>query len=233
MEIVACTPLPAQSCRGAIYTSSWALQCMLHLETSHANYTGHHSTTPAGHPPTMEGRDHGRGLKQLPSWTLGQNFSLAGGCFPWRSLPSSSSSSYTCSYCRREFRSAQALGGHMNVHRRDRARLRQCCPAWTSSSLPSTTNMAAAAPQQHRDPLPNLNYSPPHCAGGPTAAAEAPVIYSFFSTATSTVVAAATKPTTTLEVSLELGIGVCGGHSGEGLAEEGLDLELRLGCAWE
>jgi len=34
--------------------------------------------------------------------------------------------SYTCTFCRREFRSAQALGGHMNVHRRDRARLRQC-----------------------------------------------------------------------------------------------------------
>ena len=34
--------------------------------------------------------------------------------------------SYTCSFCKREFRSAQALGGHMNVHRRDRARLRQC-----------------------------------------------------------------------------------------------------------
>ncbi|KAG6504343.1 probable transcriptional regulator RABBIT EARS [Zingiber officinale] len=32
--------------------------------------------------------------------------------------------SYSCSFCRREFRSAQALGGHMNVHRRDRARLR-------------------------------------------------------------------------------------------------------------
>ncbi|GAV70326.1 zf-C2H2_6 domain-containing protein [Cephalotus follicularis] len=33
--------------------------------------------------------------------------------------------SYTCSFCKREFRSAQALGGHMNVHRRDRARLKQ------------------------------------------------------------------------------------------------------------
>ncbi|KAI4338893.1 hypothetical protein MLD38_023900 [Melastoma candidum] len=33
--------------------------------------------------------------------------------------------SYTCSFCRREFRSAQALGGHMNAHRRDRARLKQ------------------------------------------------------------------------------------------------------------
>ncbi|PKU60741.1 Transcriptional regulator SUPERMAN [Dendrobium catenatum] len=29
---------------------------------------------------------------------------------------------YACSFCRRQFRSAQALGGHMNVHRRDRAR---------------------------------------------------------------------------------------------------------------
>ncbi|XVF55214.1 hypothetical protein PTKIN_Ptkin06aG0018700 [Pterospermum kingtungense] len=33
--------------------------------------------------------------------------------------------SYSCSFCGREFRSAQALGGHMNVHRRDRARLKQ------------------------------------------------------------------------------------------------------------
>ncbi|KAB5537627.1 hypothetical protein DKX38_015160 [Salix brachista] len=36
--------------------------------------------------------------------------------------------SYTCSFCRREFKSAQALGGHMNVHRRDRARLRRSPP---------------------------------------------------------------------------------------------------------
>ncbi|KAJ9684324.1 hypothetical protein PVL29_016687 [Vitis rotundifolia] len=33
--------------------------------------------------------------------------------------------SYSCSFCRREFKSAQALGGHMNIHRRDRARLKQ------------------------------------------------------------------------------------------------------------
>ncbi|XP_028213722.1 zinc finger protein 10-like [Glycine soja] len=33
--------------------------------------------------------------------------------------------SYSCRFCRKEFRSAQALGGHMNVHRRDRARLKQ------------------------------------------------------------------------------------------------------------
>ena len=34
--------------------------------------------------------------------------------------------SYSCSFCMREFKSAQALGGHMNIHRKDRARLKQC-----------------------------------------------------------------------------------------------------------
>lgn len=50
--------------------------------------------------------------------------------------------SYTCTFCRREFRSAQALGGHMNVHRRERARLHQA-PSVSSSSSASA---AAAAP---------------------------------------------------------------------------------------
>ncbi|KAK9057783.1 hypothetical protein SSX86_022621 [Deinandra increscens subsp. villosa] len=35
------------------------------------------------------------------------------------------SRSYTCSFCKRGFSNAQALGGHMNVHRRDRARLQE------------------------------------------------------------------------------------------------------------
>ncbi|TKY70711.1 transcriptional regulator RABBIT EARS [Spatholobus suberectus] len=46
--------------------------------------------------------------------------------------------SYTCTFCRREFRSAQALGGHMNVHRRDRARLHQARPSNPTSSLPTS-----------------------------------------------------------------------------------------------
>ncbi|KAK3143855.1 hypothetical protein QOZ80_4AG0305840 [Eleusine coracana subsp. coracana] len=41
---------------------------------------------------------------------------VLGGAWPPRS--------YTCAFCRREFKSAQALGGHMNVHRRDRAKMR-------------------------------------------------------------------------------------------------------------
>ncbi|XP_051212521.1 uncharacterized protein [Lolium perenne] len=50
--------------------------------------------------------------------------------------------SYTCTFCRREFRSAQALGGHMNVHRRDRARLRQCAspPDHREQPLPTSSS---------------------------------------------------------------------------------------------
>ena len=173
--------------------------------------------------------DHGRRrLKPLQPWMTTtttpaghNNFSLAAGCFPWP--PPLPSSCYTCGYCRREFRSAQALGGHMNVHRRDRARLRQCCSA------------SAAHHHHSRAPLPNLNFSPPH-----RAAAADPVIYSFFSTTTSTTTSAAavaTNKVAALEVSLELGIGVCaGGGSGRGgvvVEEDGVDLELRLGCTWE
>ncbi|KAF8379093.1 hypothetical protein HHK36_028522 [Tetracentron sinense] len=47
--------------------------------------------------------------------------------------------SYTCNFCRREFRSAQALGGHMNVHRRDRARLRQS-PSGSADPSPSSAS---------------------------------------------------------------------------------------------
>ncbi|KAL6131509.1 hypothetical protein ACLB2K_069884 [Fragaria x ananassa] len=44
--------------------------------------------------------------------------------------------SYSCSFCMREFRSAQALGGHMNVHRRDRARLKQCLHNTSGTATP-------------------------------------------------------------------------------------------------
>uniref|UniRef100_A0A1J3FMD4 Transcriptional regulator SUPERMAN n=1 Tax=Noccaea caerulescens TaxID=107243 RepID=A0A1J3FMD4_NOCCA len=50
--------------------------------------------------------------------------------------------SYTCNFCRREFRSAQALGGHMNVHRRDRASSRaHQCPTAVTAPLPTTTTL--------------------------------------------------------------------------------------------
>ncbi|XP_074289584.1 uncharacterized protein LOC141614736 [Silene latifolia] len=52
--------------------------------------------------------------------------------------------SYECSFCKREFKSAQALGGHMNVHRRDRALLKQSMLAKKSfASHISTTNKSS------------------------------------------------------------------------------------------
>lgn len=52
--------------------------------------------------------------------------------------------SYSCSFCRREFRSAQALGGHMNVHRRDKARLKQ-----------SPDSFSETHRQNHHSPIKN------------------------------------------------------------------------------
>lgn len=53
--------------------------------------------------------------------------------------------SYTCTFCRREFRSAQALGGHMNVHRRDRARLHQVQHPSSISINPSAVSSSSSS----------------------------------------------------------------------------------------
>ncbi|KAG6687808.1 hypothetical protein I3842_11G091700 [Carya illinoinensis] len=52
---------------------------------------------------------------------------------------------------RREFRSAQALGGHMNVHRRDRVRLNQPQPNSNNptSSSPSITSSFIIPTQEY------------------------------------------------------------------------------------
>ncbi|CAK9140665.1 unnamed protein product [Ilex paraguariensis] len=57
---------------------------------------------------------------------------------------------YKCSFCKKEFKSAQALGGHMNIHRRDRARLRQS-PSWDCPNNPN--------PSPNPSPSPNPNFS--------------------------------------------------------------------------
>nr|GMC61712.1 probable transcriptional regulator RABBIT EARS [Ipomoea batatas] len=51
--------------------------------------------------------------------------------------------SYSCSFCKREFRSAQALGGHMNVHRRDRAKLKRSNNINTMASSPPPISSSA------------------------------------------------------------------------------------------
>ncbi|KAL5198109.1 hypothetical protein ABZP36_001621 [Zizania latifolia] len=60
--------------------------------------------------------------------------------------------SYTCSFCRREFRSAQALGGHMNVHRRDRARLRQGASSPDHDEAPLQLQQPISLCGPHRPP---------------------------------------------------------------------------------
>lgn len=57
--------------------------------------------------------------------------------------------SYTCSFCRREFRSAQALGGHMNVHRRDRARMKQSPPSSNPSGHDHQVFVPPPLPHHH------------------------------------------------------------------------------------
>ncbi|CAN6240690.1 unnamed protein product [Urochloa humidicola] len=60
--------------------------------------------------------------------------------------------SYTCAFCRREFRSAQALGGHMNVHRRDRAKMRGGHHGSGAAAAAHAQLVAAAAPATDETP---------------------------------------------------------------------------------
>lgn len=53
---------------------------------------------------------------------------------------------FMCNFCKKEYKSAQALGGHMNVHRRDRARLRLSSPSLDQPPSPN--------------PNPNTNLNP-------------------------------------------------------------------------
>ncbi|KAI5682493.1 hypothetical protein M9H77_03721 [Catharanthus roseus] len=48
--------------------------------------------------------------------------------------------SYRCSFCERGFSNAQALGGHMNIHRKDRAKLKQDNFSGTDLTLDFITN---------------------------------------------------------------------------------------------
>ncbi|CAL9097824.1 unnamed protein product [Musa textilis] len=85
--------------------------------------------------------------------------------------------SYSCSFCRREFRSAQALGGHMNVHRRDRARLRQCSSiggeAGEDKQHPNPCVMVAMATEYPPQVNPNPNSGVPASPVSPRVPAAA------------------------------------------------------------
>lgn len=72
--------------------------------------------------------------------------------------------SYSCGFCKREFRSAQALGGHMNVHRRDRARLRQSFSAATTDDHHPILSLN---PNPSQNPKPSRSPNPSKSNSGP------------------------------------------------------------------
>ncbi|KAF8695252.1 hypothetical protein HU200_037469 [Digitaria exilis] len=143
---------------------------------------------------------------KLQQLSRSDNFSLAASSWPPQQKRSSSSSSHTCGYCKREFRSAQGLGGHMNVHRMDRARLihHQC-----SSHLLDLLSSGCRCCRTHGAAS----------DGGSLAMPTAKLGISRSSAMTIT--------TKDFDVkNLELRMGAC--SHGDG-AEERLDLELKLG----
>ncbi|KAF5800981.1 putative transcription factor C2H2 family [Helianthus annuus] len=145
--------------------------------------------------------------------------------------------SYTCTFCRREFRSAQALGGHMNVHRRDRARLHQTQLNLKNPNLSSSTLLVPTDQELVGDgglclffslPNPNAIFKPsslnnfsitPH----PSTTGNVVAPHSFnYSLSNSSNNGASTSID---HVSLD------NKNKKTDLAVEGVDLELRLGCS--
>lgn len=59
---------------------------------------------------------------------------------------SSGKRSYECTYCKRGFTNAQALGGHMNIHRKDRAKAKQQPSSVSNNRYEAEIAMAAASP---------------------------------------------------------------------------------------
>lgn len=53
---------------------------------------------------------------------------------------SSAKRSYECTFCKRGFTNAQALGGHMNIHRKDRAKAKQTTGPSFITSNPMLTH---------------------------------------------------------------------------------------------
>ncbi|KAI9116061.1 hypothetical protein K1719_012991 [Acacia pycnantha] len=87
-------------------------QCWIWTKRKHSSLSSYNNSTLSS--PTTHKFSYGDSWEEQ---AFAEDERLGGCIWPPRS--------YSCSFCNREFRSAQALGGHMNVHRRDRARLKQ------------------------------------------------------------------------------------------------------------
>ncbi|KAI3825360.1 hypothetical protein L1987_06843 [Smallanthus sonchifolius] len=161
--------------------------------------------------------------------------------FPWPPR------SYTCTFCKREFRSAQALGGHMNVHRRDRARLRQMTSCQSFS--PSFTTFLMHNP--NFSPHFSSNLSPSTTILSPLTSSSAQLISSSSTSRPSYRFCRKGDENLTVMKSHIPGFGYCRFHGfpreNEGKIavnseivrwnleseskSDDLDLELRLGCS--
>ncbi|XP_076905258.1 uncharacterized protein LOC143560965 [Bidens hawaiensis] len=75
--------------------------------------------------------------------------------------------SYECVFCRRGFTTAQALGGHMNIHRKDRAKSR---PSYLSNNMNSNK-------QEHSFYANSRFYHPVFASCPQTYASETPSNY--------------------------------------------------------
>nr|ACX94173.1 ramosa1 C2H2 zinc-finger transcription factor [Zea mays subsp. parviglumis] len=174
----------------------------------------------------MEGEDDGAQMKlqQQQQSPCSDNLSLSAASSwlpPQVIRSSSSSSSYTCGYCKKEFRSAQGLGGHMNIHRLDRARLIH--QQYTSHRI--------AAPHPNPNPsctsVLDLELSLSSLLAHGAASSDGGLSVPVAKLAGNRFSSASLPTTKDVEgKNLELRIGAC--SHGDG-AEERLDLQLRLG----
>ncbi|KAH0448248.1 hypothetical protein IEQ34_022048 [Dendrobium chrysotoxum] len=129
---------------------------------------------------------------------------------------------YDCVYCKRGFTTAQALGGHMNMHRHDRARLR---PTRPSSSSPRKSEEAYHPYSRAQRPP-----GPPPKQSGEQSSSSYVVYFPASSEEGSQ------RATELVQAGEELQLGLGGSGPKEEkekkkkeVVEEDLDLELRLG----
>ncbi|KAK6927022.1 hypothetical protein RJ641_008741 [Dillenia turbinata] len=72
--------------------------------------------------------------------------------------------SYECTFCKRGFSNAQALGGHMNIHRKDKAKLRQATSIQLSHHRPYHLHFPYSTPSYFPHfPTPSVHLQSSNC----------------------------------------------------------------------